>query len=141
MLREDMTGIVCRKIRSARPESGELIRLWLEAQVQRGYSDELKGPAMNAEGWEQLSVNQGRKPLGTEILYAFLKTAERRQGRRLFADGFDGQLIELWIFFYLRERFHSGQKGLNCPLLASFRSGNLIHNRGHIQAGPFRQLA
>jgi hypothetical protein len=77
----------------------------------------------------------------TEILDAFLKTAERRQGRRLFADGFDSQLIELWIFFYLRERFHGGQKGLNCPLLAPFRSGNLIHNRGHIQAGPFRQLA
>jgi hypothetical protein len=53
MLREDMTGIVCGKIRSARPESGELIWLWLKAQVQRGYSDELKGPAMKAEGWEQ----------------------------------------------------------------------------------------
>ena len=75
-----MTGIVCRKIGSARPASGELIRLWLEAQVQRGYSDELKGPAMKAEGWEQFWVNQGRKALPDRNIGRFSKDRCRRQG-------------------------------------------------------------
>ena len=37
---------------------------------------------------------------------AWRKSFEQR--RCLFAEGFDSQIVELWIFFYLRERFHGG---------------------------------